>query len=131
MGSFTMPWPAIPGVGTKRYEAMLARFGSLAEAWRATRSELKEAGLDQRGRQRPSSQCLSGQAQQDGVMLAFLATGLDHRRIHMGAPGIDLVQAGTGEQTAARARMARPQGFVIGIEQIGEARIERLARQIA
>jgi DNA processing protein len=38
----------VPGVGTKRYQAMLARFGSLAEAWRATRSELKEAGLDQR-----------------------------------------------------------------------------------
>jgi DNA protecting protein DprA len=45
---FWVAFSRIAGVGTKRYEAMLARFGSLAEAWRATRSELKEAGLDQR-----------------------------------------------------------------------------------
>ncbi len=45
---FWVAFSRVPGVGTKRYEAMLARFGSLAEAWRATRSELKEAGLDQR-----------------------------------------------------------------------------------
>lgn len=38
----------VPGVGTKRYQAMLARFGTLENAWGATRSELKEAGLDQR-----------------------------------------------------------------------------------
>ncbi len=45
---FWVAFSRIAGVGTKRYEAMLARFGSLAEAWRATRGELKEAGLDQR-----------------------------------------------------------------------------------
>jgi DNA processing protein len=38
----------IPGVGTQRYKGMVARFGTLANAWTATRSELKEAGLDQR-----------------------------------------------------------------------------------
>jgi len=45
---FWVAFNLIPGVGTKRYQAMLARFGTLAEAWSATRSELKEAGLDQR-----------------------------------------------------------------------------------
>jgi DNA processing protein len=45
---FWVAFSRIPGVGTKRYQAMLARFGTLAEAWNATRSELKEAGLDQR-----------------------------------------------------------------------------------
>ncbi|HUF54512.1 MAG TPA: DNA-processing protein DprA [Dehalococcoidia bacterium] len=35
----------IPGLGAKRYQALLARFGTLAEAWRATRSELKESGI--------------------------------------------------------------------------------------
>lgn len=45
---FWVAFNRIPGVGTKRYQAMLARFGSLAEAWNATRSELREAGLDQR-----------------------------------------------------------------------------------
>jgi len=45
---FWVAFSRIPGVGTKRYQAMLARFGSLAHAWNATRSELKEAGLDQR-----------------------------------------------------------------------------------
>lgn len=38
----------VPGVGTQRYKAMLARFGTLANAWGATRTELREAGLDQR-----------------------------------------------------------------------------------
>ena len=37
----------ISGIGRVRYQALLARFGSLAEAWRATRSELREAGLGQ------------------------------------------------------------------------------------
>jgi DNA processing protein len=45
---FWVAFSLIPGVGTQRVRAMLARFGSLAEAWRATRSELKEAGLDTR-----------------------------------------------------------------------------------
>lgn len=45
---FWVAFSRIPGVGTKRYQAMLARFGTLAHAWSATRSELKEAGLDQR-----------------------------------------------------------------------------------
>jgi DNA processing protein len=35
----------IPGIGRVRYQALLARFGTLGEAWRATRSELKEAGI--------------------------------------------------------------------------------------
>lgn len=38
----------IPGIGAVRIQALLGRFGTLAEAWRATRSELKEAGLDDR-----------------------------------------------------------------------------------
>lgn len=45
---FWVAFSLIPGVGTQRVRAMLARFGTLAEAWRATRSELKEAGLDSR-----------------------------------------------------------------------------------
>lgn len=45
---FWVAFNRVPGVGTQRYQAMLARFGTLAEAWNATRSELKEAGLDQR-----------------------------------------------------------------------------------
>ncbi len=38
----------IPGIGAVRIQALISRFGTLAEAWRATRSELKEAGLDDR-----------------------------------------------------------------------------------
>ena len=45
---FWVAFSRIPGVGTQRYRALLARFGKLSEAWRATRSELKEAGLDDR-----------------------------------------------------------------------------------
>ncbi len=42
---FWVAFNRIPGLGSKRYQALLGRFGSLSEAWRATRSELKEAGL--------------------------------------------------------------------------------------
>jgi DNA processing protein len=38
----------IPGIGAVRIQALLGRFGTLAEAWLASRSELKEAGLDDR-----------------------------------------------------------------------------------
>lgn len=38
----------IRGIGAVRYQALLSRFGTLAEAWRATRSELKETGLEDR-----------------------------------------------------------------------------------
>lgn len=47
----TAHWVAfnrIPGIGAVRIQGLLGRFGSLAEAWRATRSELREAGLDDR-----------------------------------------------------------------------------------
>ena len=37
-----------PGVGVVRFRRLLERFGSLAEAWRAPRSELAQAGLDRR-----------------------------------------------------------------------------------
>lgn len=36
----------IPGVGRMRFQALLNRFGRLSDAWRAGRSELREAGLD-------------------------------------------------------------------------------------
>jgi DNA processing protein len=36
----------IPGIGPKRYEAMLAHFGTLSAAWAASPGELREAGLD-------------------------------------------------------------------------------------
>ncbi len=42
---FWVAFNLIPGLGSKRYKALLSRFGTLSEAWRATRSELKEAGL--------------------------------------------------------------------------------------
>ena len=38
----------IPGIGAVRYQALLDRFGTLSEAWRASRSGLKEAGLEDR-----------------------------------------------------------------------------------
>ena len=37
-----------PGVGVVRFRRLLERFGSLAEAWRAPRVALAEAGLDRR-----------------------------------------------------------------------------------
>ncbi len=42
---FWVAFNRIPGLGSVRYKALLSRFGSLSDAWRATRSELKEAGL--------------------------------------------------------------------------------------
>jgi len=42
---FWVAFSRIPGLGSVRYQALISRFGTLAEAWRATRSELKEAGL--------------------------------------------------------------------------------------
>lgn len=45
---FWVAFSLIPGVGTQRVRAMLARFGTLSEAWRATRTDLAEAGLDAR-----------------------------------------------------------------------------------
>jgi DNA processing protein len=38
----------IPGVGRVRHQALAARFGTLAEAWRAGPGELRAAGLDDR-----------------------------------------------------------------------------------
>lgn len=35
----------VPGLGAVRYQALLDRFGTLERAWKATRTELKEAGL--------------------------------------------------------------------------------------
>ena len=37
-----------PGVGVVRFRRLLERFGTLAEAWRASRGALAEAGLDRR-----------------------------------------------------------------------------------
>ena len=47
-----------------------------------------------------------------------------HRPIDIGAVGHDLVVRRPGQQAAVRARMARPDRFVIGIEQIIEGRVE-------
>ncbi|HET9663462.1 MAG TPA: DNA-processing protein DprA [Burkholderiales bacterium] len=38
----------IPGIGAVRYQALLDRFGTLSEAWCASRPALKEAGLEDR-----------------------------------------------------------------------------------
>lgn len=38
----------IPGIGRVRYQALLGRFGSLAEAWSAGPADLRSAGLDDR-----------------------------------------------------------------------------------
>lgn len=38
----------IPGIGRVRYQALLGRFGSLAEAWRAGPTDLRTAGLEDR-----------------------------------------------------------------------------------
>jgi len=38
----------IPGIGRVRYQALLGRFGSLAEAWSAGPTDLRSAGLDDR-----------------------------------------------------------------------------------
>jgi len=38
----------IPGIGRVRYQALLGRFGSLAEAWLAGPSDLRSAGLEDR-----------------------------------------------------------------------------------
>jgi DNA processing protein len=38
----------IPGIGRVRYQAMLAHFGRLSEAWRAGPADLRAAGLDNR-----------------------------------------------------------------------------------
>ena len=38
----------IPGIGRVRYQALLGRFGSLADAWLAGPTDLRSAGLDDR-----------------------------------------------------------------------------------
>ena len=38
----------IPGIGRVRYQALLGRFGSLADAWSAGPTDLRSAGLDDR-----------------------------------------------------------------------------------
>lgn len=38
----------IPGIGRVRYQALQAKFGSLADAWKASRGDLKAAGLEDR-----------------------------------------------------------------------------------
>jgi DNA processing protein len=38
----------IPGIGCVRYQALLRRFGTLSQAWRADASELRAAALDDR-----------------------------------------------------------------------------------
>ena len=38
----------IPGIGRVRYQALLGRFGSLANAWSAGSTDLRSAGLDAR-----------------------------------------------------------------------------------
>jgi DNA processing protein len=43
--AFWVAFNRIPGLGSVRYRALLSRFGKLSEAWRATRSELAEAGI--------------------------------------------------------------------------------------
>jgi DNA processing protein len=43
--AFWVAFNRIPGLGSVRYRALISRFGKLSEAWRATRSELAEAGI--------------------------------------------------------------------------------------
>lgn len=38
----------VPGIGPKRFEVLLQHFGDAGKAWYASRSDLKEAGLDSR-----------------------------------------------------------------------------------
>ncbi len=38
----------VPGIGPKRFEALLAHFGSVREAWHASSGYLEDAGLDRR-----------------------------------------------------------------------------------
>jgi DNA processing protein len=38
----------VPGIGRVRYQALLSRFGSLADAWNAGPTDLRSAGLDDR-----------------------------------------------------------------------------------
>ncbi len=45
---FWVAFNRIPGVGRARFQLLERHFGSLAEAWRASASELMAAGLDQR-----------------------------------------------------------------------------------
>ncbi len=45
---FWVAFSLIPGVGTQRVRSLVARFGTLAVAWSAARTELREAGLDSR-----------------------------------------------------------------------------------
>ena len=47
-----------------------------------------------------------------------------YRQVDMGAVGHDFVIGRAGQQAAIRSRMAGPQGFVLGIEQIAECWIE-------
>ncbi len=47
-----------------------------------------------------------------------------HPGVDMGAIGRDLVDAGTRQHAPRRPRVPRPDGLVVGIEQIAEARIE-------
>ncbi|MEX0681895.1 MAG: DNA-processing protein DprA [Dehalococcoidia bacterium] len=42
---FWVAFSRIPGLGSVRFQALISRFGTLGEAWRATRSELKETGV--------------------------------------------------------------------------------------
>jgi len=49
-----------------------------------------------------------------------------HGRIHMRAIGMDLGQGRPGQQPALRPRMARAQGFVVGVEKIKKKFVERL-----
>src|ERR1700735_4881143 len=64
-------------------------------------------------------------SQRDHVMQRGIGAELQHRAIYMGTIRINLIQAGTGKKTTMRPGMARAQRLVIGIEQIGEAGIER------
>ncbi|RME48481.1 MAG: DNA-protecting protein DprA [Chloroflexi bacterium] len=41
----------VPGIGPKRFEALLKHFGSAGEAWQATPADLQAAGLDTRSLQ--------------------------------------------------------------------------------
>jgi len=66
------------------------------------------------------------QAQGDGTLQACIRANLLHGRVDMGAIGKNLVQAGTGQHSAARPGMPGTQSLVIGIEQIGETWIEPL-----
>ncbi len=65
------------------------------------------------------------QGQELCVLAGWAFQQRGHGRVHMAAIGAHLGQGRAGDQAAGGTRMTRAGGFVIGVEQIGEGRVER------